>query len=471
MIYEGIRSRLKGEKQDMETNAASALGTERVGRLLFKLALPAVTAQIINVLYNVVDRMYIGHIEPVDTVGKMALTGVGVCMPLILIISAFAALVAMGAAPRASIFLGKQDLETAERILGNSTVLLVGVALLLTPVFQIWTKDMLLAFGASPNTVAYGVSYMRIYSLGTLFVQLTLGLNAFISAQGFAKTSMLTVLIGAICNIVLDPIFIFLFKMGVAGAALATVLSQAVSCIWILRFLTGSKTVLRLRWETIRLEPETFLPCIALGLSPFIMQSTESLVSICFNASLQKYGGDLAVGAMTVLASVNQFSILPLQGLTQGAQPIASYNFGARNKDRVRQTFRLLLISCVVYSILFWLALQLFPQVFVLVFNSESQLVAFASRALRIYMLASCIFGIQIACQQTFISLGNAKCSLFLALLRKVILLIPLIYIMPCLMVDQTTAVFLAEPIADILAVTTTAILFAVQFRKALAQL
>ena len=471
MIYEGIRSRLKGEKQDMETNAASALGTERVGRLLFKLALPAVTAQIINVLYNVVDRMYIGHIEPVDTVGKMALTGVGVCMPLILIISAFAALVAMGAAPRASIFLGKQDLETAERILGNSTVLLVGVALLLTPVFQIWTKDMLLAFGASPNTVAYGVSYMRIYSLGTLFVQLTLGLNAFISAQGFAKTSMLTVLIGAICNIVLDPIFIFLFKMGVAGAALATVLSQAVSCIWFLRFLTGSKTVLRLRWETIRLEPKIFLPCIALGLSPFIMQSTESLVSICFNASLQKYGGDLAVGAMTVLASVNQFSILPLQGLTQGAQPIASYNFGARNKDRVRQTFRLLLISCVVYSILFWLALQLFPQVFVLVFNSESQLVAFASRALRIYMLASCIFGIQIACQQTFISLGNAKCSLFLALLRKVILLIPLIYIMPCLMVDQTTAVFLAEPIADILAVTTTAILFAVQFRKALAQL
>ena len=455
----------------METNAASALGTERVGRLLFKLALPAVTAQIINVLYNVVDRMYIGHIEPVDTVGKMALTGVGVCMPLILIISAFAALVAMGAAPRASIFLGKQDLETAERILGNSTVLLVGVALLLTPVFQIWTKDMLLAFGASPNTVAYGVSYMRIYSLGTLFVQLTLGLNAFISAQGFAKTSMLTVLIGAICNIVLDPIFIFLFKMGVAGAALATVLSQAVSCIWILRFLTGSKTVLRLRWETIRLEPKIFLPCIALGLSPFIMQSTESLVSICFNASLQKYGGDLAVGAMTVLASVNQFSILPLQGLTQGAQPIASYNFGARNKDRVRQTFRLLLISCVVYSILFWLALQLFPQVFVLVFNSESQLVAFASRALRIYMLASCIFGIQISCQQTFISLGNAKCSLFLALLRKVILLIPLIYIMPCLMVDQTTAVFLAEPIADILAVTTTAILFAVQFRKALAQL
>ena len=455
----------------METNAASALGTERVGRLLFKLALPAVTAQIINVLYNVVDRMYIGHIEPVDTVGKMALTGVGVCMPLILIISAFAALVAMGAAPRASIFLGKQDLETAERILGNSTVLLVGVALLLTPVFQIWTKDILLAFGASPNTVAYGVSYMRIYSLGTLFVQLTLGLNAFISAQGFAKTSMLTVLIGAICNIVLDPIFIFLFKMGVAGAALATVLSQAVSCIWILRFLTGSKTVLRLRWETIRLEPKIFLPCIALGLSPFIMQSTESLVSICFNASLQKYGGDLAVGAMAVLASVNQFSILPLQGLTQGAQPIASYNFGARNKDRVRQTFRLLLISCVVYSILFWLALQLFPQVFVLVFNSESQLVAFASRALRIYMLASCIFGIQIACQQTFISLGNAKCSLFLALLRKVILLIPLIYIMPCLMVDQTTAVFLAEPIADILAVTTTAILFAVQFRKALAQL
>lgn len=455
----------------METNAATILGKERVGRLLLKLALPAVTAQIINLLYNLVDRMYIGHIQPVDTIGKMALTGVGVCMPLILIISAFAALVAMGAAPRASIFLGKQDIQTAQRILGNSTTLLIGVSILLTLVFQIWAKDMLLAFGASANTVDYGVQYIRIYSLGTLFVQLTLGLNAFITAQGFAKVSMLTVLIGAICNIVLDPIFIFLFKMGVAGAALATVLSQAVSCIWILRFLTGPKTVLRIQRQMLRLEPKIFLPCIALGLSPFIMQSTESLVSICFNASLQQYGGDLAVGAMTVLSSVNQFSVLPLQGLTQGAQPIASYNFGARNQDRVRQTFRLLLVSCVTYSVLFWLAIQLFPQGFVLLFNSESQLVAFTSRALRIYMFASCIFGIQIACQQTFISLGNAKCSLFLALLRKIILLIPLIYLMPCLMADKTTAIFLAEPIADILAVTTTAVLFSVQFRKALAGL
>jgi putative MATE family efflux protein len=312
---------------------------------------------------------------------------------------------------------------------------------------------------------------MRIYSLGTIFVQLTLGLNAFISAQGFAKTSMLTVLIGAITNIILDPIFIFGFNMGVAGAALATIISQSLSMIWILFFLTGKKTTLKIRKKHLRLSKEIILPSIALGLAPFIMQATESLIAVCFNSSLLKYGGDIAVGAMTILTSVMQFSMLPLTGLTQGGQPIISYNFGAKNADRVKKAFKLLLISCLTYSTVLWASAMIFPQAFILIFNNDPELVDFASRALRIYMAVSCIFGIQIACQQTFIALGNAKASLFLALLRKIILLIPLIYIMPMFMEDKTTAVFTAEPVADILAVTTTAILFIIQFKKAMKEI
>lgn len=452
----------------MQHNQTEELGTCSVGKLLFKLAVPAIAAQIINLLYNLVDRMYIGHIADV---GKLALTGVGVCLPLIMIISAFAALVSMGGAPRASIFLGKGEKDNAEKTLGNSFTLLVIISITLTIIFLLFSKDLLLLFGASENTIEYATSYMKIYSLGTIFVQLTLGLNAFISAQGFAKTSMLTVLIGAITNIILDPIFIFGLNMGVAGAALATIISQSLSMIWILFFLTGKKTTLKIRKKHLRLSKDIILPSIALGLSPFIMQSTESLIAVCFNSSLLKYGGDIAVGAMTILTSVMQFSMLPLTGLTQGGQPIISYNFGAKNADRVKKTFKLLLISCLTYSTVLWAAAMLSPQLFVLIFNSDPELVAFASHALRIYMAVSCIFGIQIACQQTFIALGNAKASLFLALLRKVILLIPLIYIMPMFMADKTTAVFMAEPVADILAVTTTAILFIVQFKKSIKEI
>ena len=452
----------------MQHNQTEELGTCSVGKLLFKLAVPAIAAQIINLLYNLVDRMYIGHIADV---GKLALTGVGVCLPLIMIISAFAALVSMGGAPRASIFLGKGEKDNAEKTLGNSFTLLVIISITLTIIFLLFSKDLLLLFGASENTIEYATSYMKIYSLGTIFVQLTLGLNAFISAQGFAKTSMLTVLIGAITNIILDPIFIFGLNMGVAGAALATIISQSLSMIWILFFLTGKKTTLKIRKKHLRLSKDIILPSIALGLSPFIMQSTESLIAVCFNSSLLKYGGDIAVGAMTILTSVMQFSMLPLTGLTQGGQPIISYNFGAKNADRVKKTFKLLLISCLTYSTVLWGAAMISPQLFVLIFNSDPELVAFASHALRIYMAVSCIFGIQIACQQTFIALGNAKASLFLALLRKVILLIPLIYIMPMFMADKTTAVFMAEPVADILAVTTTAILFIVQFKKSIKEI
>ncbi len=452
----------------MERNQTDSLGAERVGKLLFRLSVPAITAQIINLLYNIVDRMYIGHIE---VIGKDALTGVGVCLPLIMLISAFAAFVSMGGAPRASIFLGKGDKARAEKTLGNCAVLLVCVAAALTVVFLIFAEPLLLAFGASSNTIQYALPYMRVYAAGTLFVQLALGLNAFISAQGFAKTSMLTVLIGALCNIVLDPIFIFTFDMGVRGAALATILSQAVSAVWVVVFLTGKKTALRLRPACLRLSPKIFLPCLALGLSPFIMQATESVIAVCFNASLYQYGGDTAVGAMTILSSVMQFSMLPLVGLTQGAQPIISYNYGARNAERVKRAFRLLLFACVAYSSALWLAVQLAPKAFVMIFNNDASLVAFTVPALRIYMAVSLLFGVQLACQQTFIAIGNAKSSLFLAVLRKIILLIPLIYICPLLFEDKTTAVLLAEPVADFIAVAVTSALFFAQFRKSVRKL
>ena len=449
----------------MQQNQTEELGTCSVGKLLFKLAVPAIAAQIINLLYNLVDRMYIGHIAEV---GKLALTGVGVCLPLIMLISAFAALVSMGAAPRASIFLGKGEKDNAEKTLGNSFSLLVIISIILTLIFFFFAEDLLLIFGASENTIEYATSYMKIYSIGTIFVQLTLGLNAFISAQGFAKVSMMTVLIGAIFNIVLDPILIFGFNMGVSGAALATIISQALSMLWILKFLTGKKTTLKIKRKNLSLSKNIVLPSIALGLAPFIMQATESLIAVCFNASLLKYGGDIAVGAMTILTSVMQFSMLPLNGLTQGGQPILSYNYGAKNPERVKKAFKILLISCVTYSMILWALAMITPKSFVLIFNNDPELLDFTSNALRIYMALSGIFGIQIACQQSFIALGNAKTSLFLALLRKIILLIPLIYIMPIFISDKTTAVFMAEPVADFIAVSTTAILFYIQFKKAM---
>ena len=448
----------------MDQNKTKALGTQKISTLLFQLALPAIAAQIINLLYNLVDRMYIGHIEGV---GKLALTGVGICLPIIMVISAFAALVSMGGAPIASIHLGKGETKEAEKVLGNSVTMLVVISLILTITIQLFGRDMLMLFGASENTISYSLQYLTVYSLGTIFVQGTLGLNAYISAQGFAKTSMLTVLIGAITNIILDPILIFGFKMGVSGAALASVISQALSTIWILIFLTGKKTNLKIRLTNLKLSTKVIGPSLALGLSPFIMQATESLIAICFNSSLLKYGGDLAVGSMTILTSVMQFSMLPLMGLTQGSSPIVSYNFGAKNAARVKEAFRLLLICCVTFSTVLWALAMLFPKVFILIFNNDPALVDFASHALRIYMSVSCFFGIQIACQQTFIALGNAKASLFLALLRKIILLIPLIFIMPMIYhTNLTDAVFMAEPIADLLAVATTAILFTISFKK-----
>ena len=442
------------------------LVTEPIGKLLRKLAIPTVAAQIVNMLYNIVDRIYIGHM-PGD--GDLALTGLGVCMPVILIVSAFAALVASGSAPRASIAMGQGDHDTAEKILGSSFTLQIGISLVLTAVLLLWGDDLLLVFGASGNTIGYAWDYLRTYAFGTLFVQLTLGMNAFITAQGFAEIGMRTVLIGAIANILLDPLFLFAFGMGVRGAALATVLSQGLSCIWVLRFLTGERTLLRLKRKTLRLRPKLILPCVALGLSAFIMQASESVISVCFNTSLLKYGGDIAVGTMTILSSVMQFAMLPLQGISQGAQPILSFNYGARNSGRVRESFRLLLKTCLTYSVTLWVLIQLFPRLFVGMFNTA--MVDYAAAPLRIYCAALFLFGIQLACQMTFLSIGYAACSIIVAVLRKFVLLIPLIYLLPRLLADQTMAVFLAEPVADAIAVTCTAILFAVEFRKAMRRL
>lgn len=451
------------------SNDRDFLGKEPLGKLLLRLAVPTVAAQLINMLYNIVDRIYIGHIPEV---GALALTGVGVCMPLILIVSAFAALVGNGGAPRASIALGKGEKDEAEKILGTCFSMQILISLVLTAVLLLWNRNFLLAFGASENTIEYGVSYMNIYSVGTIFVQLTLGMNFFITAQGFAKTGMLSVLIGAISNIVLDPVLIFGFHMGVKGAALATIISQGLSCIWVLSFLFGKKTTLRIRRENMKLKRERVLPTLALGSSVFVMQSSESIIAICFNASLLKYGGDIAVGAMTILTSVMQFAMLPLQGLGQGAQPIISYNYGAGKKDRVKGAFKLLLKSSMLYAALLWIAVMLFPQLFAGMFTSDPALLDFTKTALRIYLAAMFIFGIQMACQLTFMSLGNAKASIVVAVMRKFILLIPLIFIMPAILkINQTMAVYLAEPIADILAVCFTIVLFRRELKKALSKI
>ena len=442
------------------------LRTEPLGQLLLKLALPTVAAQLINMLYNIVDRIYIGHIPDI---GATALTGVGVCMPLIMIVSAFAALVGYGGAPRASIFMGKHDKETAEKILGNCFTLQIIISIVLTAVLLIWNRDFLMAFGASENTIEYGVNYMNIYALGTIFVEVTLGMNAFITAQGFAKTGMLSVLIGAVANIILDPIFIFGLDMDVRGAALATIISQALSCIWVVSFLGGKKTFLKIRKKNLGLMPKIILPCLALGIATFIMQASESVISVCFNSSLQKYGGDIAVGAMTILTSVMQFAMLPLQGLGQGAQPIISYCYGARDTGRVRAAFKLLLKVSLGYSILLWALVMLFPGGFAAMFTSDAQLMEYTKTALRIYMAAMLLFGIQMACQMTFNALGKAVESIVVAVMRKFILLIPLIYILPHILTsNQTMAVYLAEPVADVLAVTFTAVLFSIQFKKTL---
>ena len=447
----------------MERSAQRDMGTGSIKRHMVGLALPALVGQLVNMLYNIVDRIYIGHIPEI---GGTALTGVGLFTPILMLITAFAMLAGAGGAPRAAIAMGKGDKEAAEKIVGNCFTVLLILSVILTGVFWFAAPALLRLFGGSDATLPYAITYSRIYIAGTVFVLIVMGMNVFISTQGFAKFSMLTTVIGAVINIVLDPIFIFALDMGVAGAALATVLSQAVSALWILRFLTGKQTLLKLRRANLRLRRQVILPCLALGISSFVMVSTESILSVSFTSSLQRYGGDLAVGAMTVLTSINMLVTMPLTGVCQGGQPLISFNYGAKKPERVREAFYCQFGIFVGYTLLFWLALMAIPRVFAGIFTSDQALVDYTAWAIRIFLGGVFSVGFQISCQQAFMALGQAKMSLLLACLRKLILLIPLIFILPLFLEDQVFAVFVAEPVSDIIAATVTTVTFFRFFHK-----
>ena len=441
------------------------MGSGDVKKLLLQLMIPAVVAQVVNLLYNIVDRIYIGHIPGI---GAAALTGVGLFTPILMLLNAFAMLIGAGGAPRTAIAMGQGDKEQAEKIIGNSFTMLMIFAVVLTIVFYAGAPALLRMFGASDTTLPYALAYSRIYILGSVCVLIVMGMNPFITTQGFAKISMLTTVIGAVINIILDPILIFLFGLGVRGAAIATVLSQAVGAVWILRFLTDPKTTLKLRKSMMKLESRTIMPVMGLGISSFVMLSTESLLSISFSSSLARYGGDVAVGAMTVITSASQLATLPIQGVCQGGQPVMSFNFGAGKKDRVKEAFRFQLSICFGYTALFWVVMMVAPGAVAGIFTSDASLIQYTTWAMRIYMAGIFSLGIQIGCQQSFMALGQAKVSLLLACLRKLILLIPLIFILPHVVSDPVFGVFLAEPVSDILAATVTAITFFSRFNKIL---
>ena len=439
------------------------LGTEPLGRLMVSLAVPAVAAQLINMLYNIVDRIYIGHIRGY---GDIALTGVGVTFPIIMLISAFSAFAGMGGAPLASIELGKKDIRKAEQILGNSAGMIVLFSIVLTIGFSIFKTPVLYAFGASEVTIGYAKSYIGIYLVGTIFVQIAVGLNTFISGQGESKVAMLSVVIGALLNICLDPVLIFVLDMGVKGAALATVVSQAVSAAWVIRFLTSKRSSMKLKTEHMRLKKEIVVRIAGLGVSPFIMQSTESMVGITLNSGLQNYGGDLYVGTMSIMTSIMQLILIPVQGISQGVQPIISYCYGAGDKDRVKGTFTRLLISGLLGTLILGGVAVLAPGVYAGIFTNNEDLIRLTCQVMPVYFLGITIFGLQSACQSTFLALGQAKVSLFIALLRKVILLIPLAVIFPKFM--GVMGVYRAEPVADVISVVTTCVLFVLTMRKVL---
>lgn len=449
----------------MEKIQSSDLGSGKVGRLLLKLALPSVIAQLINMLYNIVDRIYIGHMP---VVGASALTGVGLCFPIIILISAFASLAGAGGAPRAAIEMGRGNNKNAEHILGNCLSTLIIIAFILTAILLLFSESLLYLFGASEKTLPYAMEYLQIYVIGSISVMLVLGMNPFITTQGFSAFSMLTTVIGALLNIVLDPIFIFQFNLGVRGAAIATVLSQAVSAVWVLCFLTGKRTFLKLRICNMKIAPKVILPCLALGVSAFVMQSTEGLVNICFNSSLSRYYGDVAVGAMTIMSSIMQILVMLMTGICQGAQPILSFNYGAGKQDRVKLTFKYQFIACITYSVVFYVIVMFGAEYVTGIFTSNTDLVQYTSNTMHIYMAAIFALGIQMSCQQSFIALGQAKISLLLACLRKLILLIPLIYILPNFFTDKVFAVFLAEPVSDAIATLVTATIFFIKFNAIL---
>lgn len=449
---------LKSPQKDVSEQLASAPVTP----LLLRLAIPTILAQLVNLLYNIVDRIYIGHMP---VVGDIALTGVGLCFPVIYLLSAFAALLGQGGAPRAAIAMGRGDNDEAERILGTCFTSLIVTALLLTAAFQLWGEELLWLFGASEDTIGYALPYMRVYAAGSLFVMLALGMNLFITTQGYTTFSMITVVIGAVLNIVLDPVFIYAFDMGVAGAAWATILSQAVSAAFAVAFFFGKRTKLRLKKAYLLPKPRILGPVLALGFAPFVMQATEALVNVAFNSSLQAYGGDIPVGCMTVSSTIMQMFWLPSQGIGQGAQPIISYNFGAGNMARVRKAFMTMLVVSIIFIGAGWLAVMLFPGFFIRIFNDSPALVEMGSWTLRVYLAAFFLMALQMSIQQVFVSVGRAKSAVVVASVRKLVLLVPLIYILPRFFEDKVFAVFLAEPASDFFSVLTATILFLATMR------
>lgn len=444
-------------------NTAIKLEKAPLKELFVTMAIPSVLAQLINVLYNIVDRVYIGHIEGI---GSLALTGVGVTFPIIMVVSAFSAFAGQGGAPLASIFLGAKDYDKAEKILGNSCALLLLFSVVLTIFFQIFKLPLLYAFGASSNIIHYANDYITLYLCGTIFVMLSLGLNTFISGQGNAKTAMLSVLIGAVTNIILDPIFIFKLEMGVKGAALATLISQALSSLWVVSFLISERSVIKIKVKNLKFDKKILSKIGTLGISPFIMQSTESLVLLTLNSGLQKYGGDIYVGSMSILTSILQLITVPVSGITQGIQPIISYNYGAKNIRRVLQTFKSLLIVCLSVTLIMGGLGVFFPEIYVGIFTESPELSKITIKYMPIFILGMCIFGIQQAIQGTFLALGQAKYSIFIALLRKVILLVPLAIILPKFFGVQ--GIYWAEPLADISSVTIASTTFLLTFKTIL---
>ena len=441
------------------------MATQPIGRLMASMTFPAILAQIINILYSIIDRIYIGHMEGV---GANALTGVGVTFCITVFISAFSAFISNGAAPLAAIWLGKGDREHAEKILGNSVSFLLICTVALMSFFYAFQKPLLYMFGASDATIGYATAYLSIYLAGTLFVELAFGLNAFIICQSQPRIAMFSVLIGAIANIVLDPVFIFGMHMGVKGAAVATVISQGLSAAWVMSFLLGKKSSLKIRRNCMRLEGRILGSVFSLGISPFIMNATESFISIVLNHGLQAYGGDLHVGSLTIMQSIMQLFSAPLNGFTQGMTPIVSYNYGARNFDRVKQLYRWMIGMCFGFRFLSTVTAMLLPGFYAGFFTNETELVALTGEVMPIFMAGMLVFGLQNGIQPTFLALGQAKISLFIAVLRKIILLIPLAIILPYFM--GVMGVYWAEPISDTLSAATASVLFLLNIKKILSE-
>ena len=416
-----------------------------VGNIL-KLALPMTLAQLINVMYNIVDRIYIGMIPENAT---LALTGLGLCLPIISIVTAFANLFGMGGAPLCSIERGRGNLEEAEKIMGNSFAMMVVTGIILTALGLAFKRPMLYLFGASDATIPYAESYITIYLMGNLFVMVGLGMNSFINSQGFGTIGMMTVLLGAIANIILDPIFIFIFHMGVQGAALATIISQFLSAAWIVAFLTGKKTILRLKISAFRVEAKRALRIVGLGLSGFTMSLTNSSVQIMYNAMLQKVGGDLYVGIMTVINSVREVISMPVTGVTNSAQPVLGFNYGAGEYKRVRGGIVFMSLCCIIYTTLIWMCVHGFPEFFIRIFNRNGDLVEAGIPAMRIYFFGFFMMSLQFAGQAVFVGLGKSKYAVFFSIFRKVIIVIPLIMILPTVFHLGTDGILMAEPVSN----------------------